>query len=319
MAGPNGSSRIAETSRVGPSFDVRIAAHGRPSRRVGGLPPGAPPLRPAAPPRLVRPPLFGQFVCLPACSRPPPKTTSRPDARRSATVAPIIGAAAPVPGSTKCRPRVAEYTECMARCRASAQSQPPRGAGGPQLPPPAALRPALRHGSSARSLAGHRRSAGRRLPRSRSSVRRQNHLSEPARCRRGNLVHSGGGRSCGGWLRTVAGVAGTGRRAWGPPRLARRRGSGAGGDAGAALSGRAVARAGGRERRRWDSKVGGCKVGGSWVAASGLARRDRGRRGRGLAVAAYATARRKEGVAGAAPFGRAGAARGGRGARVISS
>jgi hypothetical protein len=75
----------------------------------------------------------------------------------------------------------------------------------------------------------------------------------------------GGGRSCGGWLRTVAGVAGTGRRAWGPPRLARRRGSGAGGDAGAALSGRAVARAGGQERRRWDSKVGGCKVGGSWV------------------------------------------------------
>mmetsp|Transcript_25478 Transcript_25478/g.52729 ORF Transcript_25478/g.52729 Transcript_25478/m.52729 type:complete len:206 (-) Transcript_25478:93-710(-) len=135
MAGPNGSSRIAETSRVGPSFDVRIAAHGRPSRRVGGLPPGAPPLRPAAPPRLVRPPLFGQFVCLPACSRPPPKTTSRPDAWRSATVAPVIGAAAPVPGSTKCRPRVAEYTECMARCRASAQSQPPRGAGGPQLPP----------------------------------------------------------------------------------------------------------------------------------------------------------------------------------------
>ena len=306
MAGPNGPSRIAETSRVGPSFDVRIAAHGRPSRRVGGLPPGAPPLRPAAPPRLVRPPLSGQFVCLPACSRPPPKTTS-PDAWRSATVAPVIGAAAPVPGSTKCRPRVAEYTECMARCRASAQSQPPRGAGGPQLPPPAALRPALRHGSSARSLAGHRRSAGRRPPRSRSSVRRQNHLSEPARCRRGNLMHSGGGRSCGGWLRTVAGVAGTGRRAWGPPRLARRRGSGAGGDAGAALSGRARAAAVGFESWR-------LQVGGSWVAASGLARRGRGRRGRGLAVAAYATARRKEGVAGAAPFGRAGAARGGRGA-----
>ena len=157
MAGPNGSSRIAETSRVGPSFDVRIAAHGRPSRRVGGLPPGAPPLRPAAPPRLVRPPLFGQFVCLPACSRPPPKTTSRPDAWRSATVAPVIGAAAPVPGSTKCRPRVAENTECMARCRASAQSQLPRGAGGPQLPP---LPPCVQRYATARPPARLRATVG---------------------------------------------------------------------------------------------------------------------------------------------------------------
>eukprot|EP00618_Florenciella_parvula_P034804 CAMPEP_0119468698 /NCGR_PEP_ID=MMETSP1344-20130328/2335_1 /TAXON_ID=236787 /ORGANISM="Florenciella parvula, Strain CCMP2471" /LENGTH=152 /DNA_ID=CAMNT_0007501187 /DNA_START=280 /DNA_END=736 /DNA_ORIENTATION=+ len=132
MAGPNGSSHIAETSRVGPSFEslptAVLPVESAASRRA------APPLRPAAPPRLVRPPLLGNSYARPR-ARVHRQTTSRPDASRSATVASVIGAAAPVTGSTKCRPRVAEYTECMARCRASAQSQPPRGAGGPQLPP----------------------------------------------------------------------------------------------------------------------------------------------------------------------------------------
>jgi len=134
MAGPNGSSRIAETSRVGPSFEL---LHGRPPRRVGGLPLVAP--------CCVRPPRHGSSAhpCSGnsyACSRARVHRQNHL-ASRSATVAPVIGAAAPVTGSKKCRPRVAKYMERMARCRASAQSQPPRRVGGPRLPP-AALRPA---------------------------------------------------------------------------------------------------------------------------------------------------------------------------------
>ena len=164
MAGPNGSSRIAETSRVGPSFEL--------------LPTAVPPVESAAsrwlPPRCVRPPrhgssarppLFGQFVCLLACSRPPPKPPRVAQCHRCTRY-------------RRCRTRywIHEVSSsrsgvhgahgALSRLGAVSRRSPPpppwsRRNPAPPLPP--CVQP-LRRGSSACSLAGHRRAAGRRLP-----------------------------------------------------------------------------------------------------------------------------------------------------------